>query len=110
MLLQARVTLQSGCAGQADKVGRPGRIDGELPEAAAVLKCPARRSVLILRGRPGHPPLPARQSPPVVELTFARLHRFKGPRTRYEMRADSHPILLHLACSIICLRRPRASF
>jgi transposase len=46
----------------------------------------------------------------VVERTFARLHQFKRLRIRYEIRADLHLGLLPLACSIICLRRPRTSF
>ncbi|MEU0738837.1 IS5 family transposase [Streptomyces sp. NPDC006134] len=46
----------------------------------------------------------------VVERTFAWLHQFKRLRTRYEIRADLHLGLLHLACSIICLRRLRTSF
>ncbi|WP_157983645.1 transposase, partial [Nocardiopsis sp. TNDT3] len=45
-----------------------------------------------------------------VERTFARLHQFKRLRIRYEIRADLHLGLLPLACSIICLRRPRTSF
>ncbi|WP_111557141.1 IS5 family transposase [Kitasatospora sp. SolWspMP-SS2h] len=46
----------------------------------------------------------------VVERTFARLHRFKRLRTRYEMRADLHLGLFQLACSIICLGKLRTSF
>ncbi|MGD3112797.1 transposase, partial [Streptomyces sp. YGL11-2] len=46
----------------------------------------------------------------VVERTFAWLHQFKRLRIRYEIRADLHQGLLELACSIICLRRLRASF
>ncbi|MFJ8871659.1 transposase, partial [Streptomyces sp. NPDC102473] len=46
----------------------------------------------------------------VVERTFAWLHQFKRLRIRYEIRADLHLALLHLACSIICLRRLRTSF
>ena len=45
----------------------------------------------------------------VVERTFAWLHQFKRIRVRYERRADLHVGLLQLACSIICLRRLRAS-
>ncbi|AJF69415.1 transposase [Streptomyces vietnamensis] len=43
----------------------------------------------------------------VVERTFAWLHQFKRLRIRYEIRADLYLGLLQLACSIICLRRPR---
>ncbi|MER5322985.1 IS5 family transposase [Streptosporangium roseum] len=46
----------------------------------------------------------------VVERAFAWLHQFKRLRIRYERRADLHQGLLELACSIICLRRHRASF
>ncbi|MEU3044737.1 IS5 family transposase [Streptomyces diastaticus] len=46
----------------------------------------------------------------VVERTFAWLHQFKRLRIRYERRADLHQGLLELACSLICLRRLRASF
>ncbi|QHC23681.1 IS5 family transposase [Streptomyces sp. GS7] len=45
-----------------------------------------------------------------VERTFARLHQFKRPRIRYEIRTDLHLRLLQLACSVICLRRLRTSF
>ncbi|MFF4693581.1 IS5 family transposase [Streptomyces sp. NPDC001307] len=45
----------------------------------------------------------------VVERTFAWLHQFKRIRVRYERRSDLHVGLLQLACSIICLRRLRAS-
>lgn len=45
----------------------------------------------------------------VVERSFAWLHQFKRLRIRYERRADLHVGLLQLACSIICLRRLRAS-
>ncbi|GAA1852169.1 hypothetical protein GCM10009751_05950 [Myceligenerans crystallogenes] len=38
----------------------------------------------------------------VVERGFARLHQFKRLRTRYEIRADLHLGLMHLACAIIC--------
>ncbi len=40
----------------------------------------------------------------------AWLHHFKRLRIRYERRANLHHGLLELACSIICLRRPRKSF
>ncbi|MET9686071.1 IS5 family transposase [Streptomyces coeruleorubidus] len=46
----------------------------------------------------------------VVERAFAWLHQFKRLRIRYERRADLHQGLLELACSLICLRRLRASF
>ncbi|KUM84099.1 transposase [Streptomyces pseudovenezuelae] len=46
----------------------------------------------------------------VVERTFAWLHQFKRLRIRYERRGDLHQSLLELACSLICLRRLRASF
>ncbi|QMV24480.1 hypothetical protein GQS52_24945 [Streptomyces sp. SCUT-3] len=46
----------------------------------------------------------------MIERTFARLHQFKGLRTRYEIRADLHFGLLQLACGVICLRRLRTSF
>ncbi|MBG7704172.1 IS5 family transposase [Streptomyces sp. MC1] len=45
----------------------------------------------------------------VVERAFAWLHQFKRLRVRYERHADLHVGLLQLACSIICLRRLRAS-
>ncbi|MFB7256845.1 IS5 family transposase [Streptomyces nojiriensis] len=45
----------------------------------------------------------------VVERTFAWLHHFKRLRIRYERRAALHLGLLQLACSIVCLRRLRAS-
>jgi len=40
-----------------------------------------------------------------VERSFAWLHVFKRLRIRYERRADIHHAFLHLACSIICLRK-----
>lgn len=46
----------------------------------------------------------------VVERSLAWLHQFKRLRIRYEIRADLHPGLLQLACSIIRLRRLRTSF
>ncbi|MET9418343.1 IS5 family transposase [Streptomyces klenkii] len=46
----------------------------------------------------------------VVERIFARLHQFRRLRIPYEIRADLRLGLLQLACSIICLRRLRASF
>lgn len=45
-----------------------------------------------------------------VERTFARAHRFKRLRIRYEIRADPHLTLLQLACIIICWGRLRTSF
>jgi transposase len=45
----------------------------------------------------------------VVERAFAWLHQFKRLRTRYERRADLHQGLLELDCSLIYLRRLRAS-
>ncbi|MEU9575415.1 IS5 family transposase [Streptomyces massasporeus] len=45
----------------------------------------------------------------VVERAFAWLHQFKRLRIRYERRADLHAGLLQLACSVMCLRRLRAS-
>lgn len=45
----------------------------------------------------------------VVERAFAWLHQFKRFRTRYERRADLHQGQLELACSLISLRRLRAS-
>lgn len=41
----------------------------------------------------------------VVERTFAWLHQFKRPRTRYERRADLHLELQQLACCVTCLRQ-----
>ena len=39
----------------------------------------------------------------VVERSFAWLHAFRGLRTRYQRRADTHQAMISLACSIICL-------
>lgn len=41
----------------------------------------------------------------VVERSFSWLHQFKRLRTRYEVRADLHLGLMHLACAIICWRK-----
>lgn len=47
----------------------------------------------------------------VVERGFSWLHQFKRLRTRYEVRADLHLGLMHLACAIICWRKlPGRSF
>ncbi|MEU1789181.1 transposase [Streptomyces sparsogenes] len=41
----------------------------------------------------------------VAERSFAWLHQFKRPRTRYEYRTDLHRGLVQPACCMICLRR-----
>jgi transposase len=47
----------------------------------------------------------------VVERGFSWPHQFKRLRTRYEVRADLHLGLMHLACAIICWRKlPGRSF
>jgi transposase len=44
----------------------------------------------------------------VVERAFARLHRFRRLRIRWEIRDDIHEAILALACALICRRRLRA--
>jgi transposase len=44
----------------------------------------------------------------VVERTIAWLHQYRRLRVRYERRADIHEAFLHIACSLICLKRLQA--
>jgi transposase len=39
-----------------------------------------------------------------IERSFAWLHRNRRLRVRYERRADILQGLLHLACSLVCIR------
>jgi len=46
----------------------------------------------------------------VVERTLAWLGGFRRLTIRYERRAELHLAFLHLACSLICLRRLQGGF